>query len=98
MNNIPCWNDLEFNNIIKPDTEEIDDNIFLNMHCQSDLYITSDYNGKGIKSKPDDLVNRFLDPNDTYQQVIIIGDSGTGKSHLIQWLRLQMQIILILLY
>jgi hypothetical protein len=34
-----------------------------------------------------DVLERFLDPDRRYVQAVVLGESGTGKSHFIQWLR-----------
>ena len=44
--------------------------------------------GQKIALTPEKVVERFLDPHRDYVQAVVLGESGTGKSHLIQWLRM----------
>ena len=89
MTQTPCWDVEEVTLILKPDAEEIADHVFHSIHCHSDLFSADTADGKRVLNSPKEFVNRFLDPKYPYQQVIVLGESGTGKSHLIQWLRLQ---------
>lgn len=84
----PCWNKAEFLHILKPDAEEILDEVFHAVHCETDLQIADTADGPRVHASPHTLVERFLDPTSNYVQAVVLGESGTGKSHLIQWLRL----------
>lgn len=86
----PCWQDAERLRILKPDAEEIDDHVFRAVHCPTELQVGNSASGTLMPKSPEDLVKDFLDPNRDYVQMAVIGQSGTGKSHLIQWLRLHM--------
>lgn len=84
----PCWQQAEFLRILKPDAEEIDDRVFRAVHCPTELQVSDSASGALMARSPEELVKTFLDPNRNYVQMAVIGQSGTGKSHLIQWLRL----------
>lgn len=84
----PCWPDSEVGRILKPDAEEIADHIFRAVHCTTELQIANTFDGDRIPILPEVFVNQFLDPRREYVQSVVLGESGTGKSHLIQWLRL----------
>lgn len=84
----PCWSDLESGRILKPDAEEIADHVFRAVHCTTELQIADTADGNRLLVSPEELVSRFLDPRRDYVQAVVLGESGTGKSHLIQWLRL----------
>lgn len=86
----PCWQDAERLRILKPDAEEIDDRVFRAVHCPTELQVGNSASGALMPKSPEDLVKDFLDSNRDYVQMAVIGQSGTGKSHLIQWLRLHM--------
>lgn len=88
----PCWADPEVGRIVKPDAEEIDDHVFRAVHCATELQIADTADGELISASPDSMVQRFLDPRRDYVQTVVLGESGTGKSHLIQWLRLHIPI------
>ena len=85
----PCWQDQEFGQVVRPDAEEIDDHVFRAVHCQSDLYLARTSDGPRNPVPPNDFVNQFLVDNDQDMLCVVVGDSGTGKSHIIQWLRLE---------
>lgn len=86
----PCWNETELLHILKPDAEEIDDRVFRAVHCPTELQIqVGDWTtGNLVPISPEDLLSDFLDPLRNYVQMAVVGESGTGKSHLIQWLRM----------
>ena len=90
MTQVPCWNRIEVGRILNPDAEAIKDHIFRAVHCTTELQIADTADGARVKVFPEDFVSRFLDSNKDYVQAVVIGQSGTGKSHLIQWLRLQL--------
>lgn len=84
----PCWSAHELHRILKPDAEEISDHVFQAVHCPTDLQVAYTSDGERAPMSPDDLVATFLDPARDYVQAVVLGESGTGKSHLIQWLRM----------
>lgn len=84
----PCWEEGELLHILKPDAEEIDDRVFRAVHCPTELQVGDFASGALAPKSPENLVKDFLDPRRDYVQMAVIGQSGTGKSHLIQWLRL----------
>lgn len=86
----PCWDEVELLHILKPDAEEIDDRVFRAVHCPTELQVrVGDWvSGTLMPRSPEDLLNEFLDPHRNYVQMAVVGESGTGKSHFIQWLRL----------
>ena len=91
MSQQACWKENELHRILKPDAEEIMDYVFRAVQCQTELHVADTADGPRNIVSPEDLVQRFLDPQRDYVQAVVLGDSGTGKSHLIQWLRLQIQ-------
>ena len=88
MRQKPCWKELEVHRILKPDAEEISDHVFRAVHCPTDLQVALTSDGERSLISPEELVARFLEPGRDYAQAVVLGESGTGKSHLIQWLRL----------
>lgn len=84
----PCWSDIEVGRILKPDAEEISDHVFRAVHCPTGLQIADTADGERMPATAESLVSHFLDPNKDFVQAVVLGESGTGKSHLIQWLRL----------
>ena len=88
MTQNPCWQDTNALHILKIDAEEISDHVFRAVHSSTDLVIADVADGEGRVETAEQFITRFLDPNRTYVQAVVRGQSGTGKSHLIQWLRL----------
>lgn len=88
MTQPPCWSDIELGKIIKPDAEEIVDHVFRLVHCPTELKVADTADGQRISLPPEKVLERFLDPARDYVQGVVLGESGTGKSHFIQWLRL----------
>lgn len=88
MHQSTCWNLEEVRKIIKPDAEEIQDHVFKAIHSPSQLSLSTNYGGNFQPANPDFFLKEFLDSSRSYVQAIVYGESGTGKSHFIQWLRL----------
>ena len=86
----PCWERDEVLRIVTTDAEEIVDHVFNAVHCPSVLKIADTALGTRYAIEPRALIEKFLAPGHRYVQVAVLGQSGTGKSHLIQWLRLHL--------
>ena len=86
----PCWNPEQVLRIVTPDAEEITDHVFRAVHCPTELQFADTADGSRYGVAPEALIERFLEPGRRYVQAVVIGESGTGKSHLIQWLRLNL--------
>lgn len=84
----PCWRDIEVPRILKPDAEEIADHIFHAVHCTTELQVAGTSDGDRLPTNPESFIADFLDSRRDYVQAVVLGESGTGKSHLIQWMRL----------
>jgi hypothetical protein len=87
---MPCWRPEEVLRIVTPDAEEISDHVFGAVHCPTDLQLADTWNGPRHAAPAEHIVEQFLAPGARYVQAVVIGESGTGKSHLIQWLRLNL--------
>ena len=84
-----CWDAAKIRDVIHTDAEAAPDSIFLAIHTDPDL----DVSGPGITSssmKPEEFLhNYFLAENQENEVMTVVkGESGSGKSHLIQWMRL----------
>lgn len=86
----PCWDIGDVLRVVTPDAEEISDHVFRAVHCPTDLQISDSWNGQRSAVEPQQIIDRFLEPGHRYVQAVFLGESGTGKSHLIQWLRLNL--------
>lgn len=86
----PCWSPEQVLRIVTPDAEEISDHVFRAVHCPTELQLADTWNGPRYAAPAETFVDRFLEPGRRYVQAVVLGESGTGKSHLIQWLRLNL--------
>ncbi|WP_321960084.1 protein DpdH [Paraburkholderia sp. J7] len=86
----PCWSPDQVLRVVTSDAEEISDHVFNAVHCRTDLQMADTWNGQRYPVQTEDLVEKFLEPGRRYVQAVVLGESGTGKSHLIQWLRLNL--------
>ena len=85
----PCWQSEEVTRIIKPDAEEISDHVFRAVHCPTDLHLAENSSGPRNPFPPEDFVEKFLSDTEQDMLCVVVGESGTGKSHIIQWVRLE---------
>lgn len=83
-----CWKSEEISSIIRKEAEASEDAVFLAIHTDNKIKVEID------KSKPSattysSFLKKFIeDDNGNNVLAVIQGESGSGKSHLIQWLRL----------
>ena len=87
MKNFLCWDPSDVGEIINPDVDAIPDHIFRAIHTDFLVPIREDRNSVPEFLELDKFKERLLAPTDT-SLVPVVGQSGTGKSHLIRWLKL----------
>ena len=87
MKNFLCWDPNDVREIINPDVDAIPDHIFKAIHTDFVVPARQDRNSPPEFLELNKFKQRFLAPTDT-SLVPVIGQSGTGKSHLIRWLKL----------
>jgi len=82
-----CWNPKELSKIIHTEAEATQQEVFLAVHTNSKIKVST--HGATIKNiNYQDFLNNFLDDkNGNNVQAVIEGESGSGKSHLVQWMR-----------
>ena len=86
-----CWPRERVYQVMNTEAETIRDDVFLAVHTSYPLNLVHrDPNVSGVQEQiaPETFLERFLDQNLPHVQAAILGESGSGKSHLIQWLRL----------
>ena len=88
MKNFLCWDPNDVPKIINPDVDAIPDHIFRAIHTNFPVPIRQDRNSLPEFLELNKFKERLLAPTDT-SLVPVIGQSGTGKSHLIRWLKLR---------
>jgi hypothetical protein len=84
----PCWDSAQVTRTVMPDAEEIEDHLFRAIHSPTLLQMSYTVDSHTTSVTADKFAMEFMDPNRSYVQAVVLGESGTGKSHLIQWLRL----------
>lgn len=74
--------------VIRVDTITSSQADFLATHVEvKNIQLTKSYDGKVLKtlSEQEALTNYVYNPKDEHQLILVVGLSGTGKSHLIRW-------------
>lgn len=89
MKNVACWRPDEAYEIIHPDVDAQPDYIFRATHSDFPVLVRSDRNAQPELLEPEEFLRRFLAPSD-HVLVPVIGESGSGKSHLIRWMNLRL--------
>ncbi|RLA82177.1 MAG: hypothetical protein DRG78_07980, partial [Epsilonproteobacteria bacterium] len=82
-----CWNPLEFKKVVHTEAEASPDDIFLAIHTDNRINL-SIYGNKPKEVSYKKFLDEFLDGDyGNNVQTVIEGESGSGKSHLVQWIR-----------
>jgi hypothetical protein len=89
MRNFACWRADDAYAIINPDADALPDHVFRAVHTSVPVQIRDRYKGPATVVDPETLLKRFLAPRD-HVLVPVVGQSGTGKSHLIRWMRIRL--------
>lgn len=87
-----CWKPNEITSVIRTEAEASEDAVFLAVHADNKINV-SIYKAKSKALKYSSFLDKFI--NDDYGNnvlAVIEGESGSGKSHLIQWLRLHIPV------
>lgn len=93
-----CWDPIKVREVINPEAEAVPDAVFRAVHSPWMLR-ASEPIGTAFQQlapssyrdiDPFEFVAQFTQEGRPHVQVAIIGRSGSGKSHLIHWLRLQL--------
>jgi energy-coupling factor transporter ATP-binding protein EcfA2 len=82
-----CWNPEELSRVIHTEAEATQESLFLAIHTDSKIKVSiSGSQAKNITYHP--FLKDFLEgEHGNNVQVVIEGESGSGKSHLVQWMR-----------
>lgn len=90
----PYWPQLQHvQECLRTEAETIDEALLLAVHEPVGLLRRSDQNAKDIVSTEQDLLKELMRPAGDGSAVIvaITGASGVGKSHMVRWLRAQLE-------
>ncbi len=85
-----CWDERTVAGTVATEAVNPSDNVFLATHSPLDIHRTTVQSGKAGATKvvsEEDVVNDFLTRATNYGVLImpVLGESGTGKSHLVRW-------------
>lgn len=90
MKNFACWKSDEVYEVINPDVDALPDYIFRAIHTHFPVQLRRNRKARQEIIEPEEFLKRFLEPQD-HVMVPVIGESGSGKSHLIRWMRLRLK-------
>lgn len=96
MQNHLCWTPNRVREIINPEAEAVPDAVFRAVHSDWSLKVASpkgtafqELSTTTFRSlSPREFLEQFLQPERPHVQAAALGRSGSGKSHFIHWLRL----------
>ena len=92
-----CWSAAGVGAVINTEAEEVPAAVFRAVHTASDLKVAGPIGTRFQDLRPEHytslsqeaLLEEFVRPDAPYRRMAIFGRSGSGKSHLIHWLKLQ---------
>jgi energy-coupling factor transporter ATP-binding protein EcfA2 len=99
MRNYLCWNPDTVRQVINPFAEHIPDSLFRAVHTDWDLRVTPPV-GKSYQDIaetawqdmwPAAFLEDFLRKERPHALAAILGETGSGKSHLVHWMRLNIR-------
>ena len=77
---------------IKPEAENPSDDVFLAVHQEMRFVRKSFQTDQEESKSQNQLLNEFLRDEPSGRVILpILGESGIGKSHLVRWLKVQLQ-------
>ncbi|WP_186189903.1 protein DpdH [Burkholderia gladioli] len=99
MRNHLCWEPSAVRQVINPFAEHIPDSLFRAVHSEWDLQLTPPVGQRyqdvttaaWAKMTPADFLFDFLRQDRPHALAAILGDTGSGKSHLVHWMRLHVR-------
>jgi hypothetical protein len=90
MKRFVCWDSKDAYTVINPDADALEDYVFRAIHTDFPVYTSRGGGNANITAGSGaELLEAILKPTD-HAIVPVVGQSGTGKSHLIRWLYLQL--------
>lgn len=99
MRNHLCWEPSAVRQVINPFAEHIPDSLFRAVHSEWDLQVTPPVGQRyqeitaaaWAPMTPADFLFDFLRQDRPHALAAILGDTGSGKSHLVHWMRLHVR-------
>lgn len=90
MKGFVCWNTEFIDRVLDTEALHVSDSLFLATHHPIKMYKETSRQGSGTKYGELGLLKDFLQ-NEDYTFVAVLGEAGTGKSHLIRWMSAQIK-------
>nr|WP_280960185.1 protein DpdH [Aquabacterium lacunae] len=99
MRNHLCWDPAGVRQVINPFAEHIPDSLFHAVHSDWDLQVTPPVGQRyqdvtsaaWTQMTPSEFLSDFLRQDRPHALAAVLGDTGSGKSHLIHWMRLHLR-------
>ena len=90
--NYVCWDTGRVRQVMNTSAEHASRPVFLAVHSEYPLLVSSSRGGTGEGDggwsiQPEEFLNAFLSRDNPHMQVAVLGDSGSGKSHFINWMK-----------
>ena len=90
--NFLCWQPEGVNRVINIDADFVSDAVFWAVHVDVPLLVRGpDELSAGRVRTAEEVLDDFLDPNRRHYQLAVLGPTGSGKSHLIHWMRQRLE-------
>src|SRR5262245_54804394 len=93
-----CWQKDRVYTVMNPDAESVSDEVFLAVHSDHPLTLMDpnlasrqDGTSTRWRIEPSEFLQDFLDPDRHHVQAVVQGESGSGKSHFIKWMALNIR-------
>lgn len=99
MRNYLCWDPAAVRQVINPFAEHIPDSLFRAVHSDWDLQVTPPVGQRfqdidaaaWTQMTPSEFLADFLRADRPHALAAILGETGSGKSHLVHWMRLHLR-------
>jgi energy-coupling factor transporter ATP-binding protein EcfA2 len=99
MRNFLCWDPGSVRQVINPFAEHISDSLFRAVHSDWDLKVSPQVGksfqeigeGSWADMTPTAFLEDFLRTDRPHALAAILGETGSGKSHLVHWMRLNIK-------
>ena len=90
--NYVCWDTGRVRQVMNTSAEHASRPVFLAVHSEYPLMVSRPGGGvadgdRDWSIKPTEFLRTFLSRDNPHMQVAVLGDSGSGKSHFISWMK-----------
>ena len=87
-----CWDTGRVRQVMNTSAEHASRPVFLAVHSEYPLMVSSPGDGPAVDGRgrtidPPEFLRAFLSRGNSHMQVAVLGDSGSGKSHFISWMK-----------